>query len=115
MFLWGNRTAKQSQKRSKNGGGRSWKRPSGGLNSIPFDANYSYRIDLTSRAFDAFLYVKKGNQTLAFDDDSGDFRNARLYFDPPDTGDFSVWATTYLPGAIGEYQLEVSGRGRTLG
>jgi HEAT repeat protein len=71
------------------------------------EKGYLYRIDVMSREFDAFLYVKKDGKTLGFDDDSGGNLNARLFFEPPDTGTFEIWATTYARRAVGHFTVEV--------
>jgi hypothetical protein len=67
----------------------------------------TYQIDLMSRSFDAFLYLKKGDLVLAFDDDSGGNLNARLFFEPKQTDEYELWATTYPPDSVGDYTLEI--------
>jgi hypothetical protein len=58
-------------------------------------------------AFDSFLYIKNGDTILGFDDDGGEGLNARLYFEPDQTGEYQVWATTFPPRAVGEFTLEI--------
>jgi hypothetical protein len=74
-----------------------------------FENGFSYRIDVMSKDFDAFLYLKKGGETYKFDDDGGESLNARLYFEPSDAeaGMYEVWATTFRPRAQGAYRVEI--------
>ncbi|MCI0681562.1 MAG: HEAT repeat domain-containing protein [Gemmataceae bacterium] len=72
-----------------------------------FTSGYVYRIDLISADFDAFVYVKDGDTTLGFDDDSGDDLNARYFFEPAKSGSYSIWASTYRPGETGRYTLQI--------
>jgi HEAT repeat protein len=72
-----------------------------------FEKGYLYRIDLMSKNFDAFLFVKKGDKVLGYDDDSGGDLNARLFFEPEQTGEYDLWVTTFAPGAVGAYALEI--------
>jgi hypothetical protein len=66
-----------------------------------------YRIDMMSTNVDAYLYIKKGDKILAYDDDSGGNLNARLVFRPEQTEKLHVWATTYGVGEVGTYDLEI--------
>lgn len=63
------------------------------------------RVDLTSEAFDAFLYVLSGSDAVAEDDDSGGELNARICLD--EAGSYTVIAAS-LGGGSGSFQLEVS-------
>ena len=72
-----------------------------------FEKDYLYRIDLISKNFDSFLYLKRGKTTIAFDDDSGGDLNARLFYKPQDDEKLEIWATTYPRNALGDYQLEI--------
>jgi hypothetical protein len=75
--------------------------------SYKFEVGFLYQIDVMSREFDAFLYVKKNGKTLGFDDDSGGNLNARLFFDPPATDTYEVWATSYARQARGNFTVEI--------
>jgi hypothetical protein len=77
------------------------------VHTYKFTVGYRYRIDLMSKAFDAFLYLKRGDAVLEFDDDSGGSLNARLIYVPERSEDLDIWATTYHPGAVGDYELEI--------
>jgi hypothetical protein len=77
------------------------------IHPFAFEKNYLYRIDLISKNFDSFLYLKRGKTTIAFDDDSGGDLNARLFYKPQDDEKLEIWATTYPRNALGDYQLEI--------
>ena len=66
-----------------------------------------YVIDLVSKDFDAYLRLEdSGGKLLAEDDDSGGMLNARLFFIPPATAEYTLVATCYKPKA-GKYRLTV--------
>lgn len=77
------------------------------VHSYPFQKGYLYQIDLISHNFDTFLYLKKGDKTLTFDDDSGANLNARLIFEPDQNEQLDIWATSYPRRALGDYTLEI--------
>jgi hypothetical protein len=60
-----------------------------------------------SADFDAFLYIKKGNEIIGFDDDGGEGLNARYFFRPTESGEYEVWATTYATLATGEFTVQI--------
>ncbi len=67
------------------------------------------RVDLTleSDAFDPVLTLDgPDDQRVALDDDSGGGRTAQLSLTLPETGDYSIGVTSYLP-AVGAYRLSV--------
>lgn len=67
-----------------------------------------YKIDLVSKAFDSYLYVKTPDgKVVTSDDDSGGNLNSRIYLIPKDRADYQLWVSTYGPGETGAYQLEV--------
>jgi len=62
---------------------------------VRFEAGKRYRIDLMSKAFDAYLRLEDAaGKELAKDDDSGGGQNARIVFSPPATGNYRIIATT---------------------
>jgi len=66
-----------------------------------------YVIDLQSAAFDAYLRLEDAaGKQLSEDDDGGGGFNARLFFIPPATAEYSVIATAYKP-KTGKYRLTV--------
>jgi hypothetical protein len=72
-----------------------------------FEKGYLYQIDVKSREFDAFLYLKNSGTTIAFDDDSGGNLNARLIYDPSETVTLNIWATTYARRTLGSFTVEI--------
>lgn len=66
-------------------------------------------IDMTSSAFDAYLYVRDADGFLiGQDDDSGDENNARLRTILPRNGAYRIIATSFGSTARGDYALAVS-------
>jgi hypothetical protein len=66
-----------------------------------------YVIDLVSKEFDAYLRIEDaGGKQLAEDDDGGGGLNARLFFIPPATAEYSVIATAFKT-KTGKYRLTV--------
>src|SRR5260370_1216411 len=62
---------------------------------VKLSAKHNYRIDMIAadqKRLDAFLVIQgQDGKQLAFDDDSGDGLNARLFFSPPKDGMFKVF------------------------
>ena len=77
------------------------------LHTYRFEKGKRYQIDMTSKSIDAFLYLKRGPHTIAFDDDSAGNLDARILYDPDETEDLQIWATTYPRHVQGDYQLAV--------
>jgi serine protease Do len=66
-----------------------------------------YVIDLDSKDFDAYLRLEDAaGKDLGEDDDSGPGTNARLFFIPPESGDYIVVATSARP-KTGKYRVTV--------
>jgi hypothetical protein len=67
-----------------------------------------YQIDMVSGAFDSYLRLEnpKGEQ-VASDDDGGGFPNARIQYEAPTTGDFTISATTFGGGSTGKFTVTV--------
>ena len=70
-------------------------------------AGQKYQVDLTSNQFDAFLRIEDGRgKELAFDDDSGGMRNARLIFTPSADDVYRIIATQF-DARFGNFELVV--------
>jgi hypothetical protein len=66
-----------------------------------------YVIDLVSKDFDAFLRLEDSSgKQLAEDDDGGGGTNARLFFIPPASAEYTFVATAFRP-KTGKYRLTV--------
>jgi hypothetical protein len=80
--------------------------------AFKMQAGTQYIIDLRSRDFDAFLRLEDANgKILQEDDDSGgdtgNATDARIIFAAPDTAEYRIVATTFLPGQTGKFTLNV--------
>jgi hypothetical protein len=69
-------------------------------------------INLTSAAFDTYLYLlNPNNQIIAEDDDGGDGNNSRIpesgSFTLPVTGTYTIYATSFFNGSTGAYSLNL--------
>jgi hypothetical protein len=66
-------------------------------------------IDMTSSAFDTYLYLRDSDGfLLAADDDSGDDNNARVRTILPRNGRYRIIATSFGQAARGDYRLAIS-------
>jgi hypothetical protein len=87
------------------------KRPHHKAHNIKLEAGRFYIIDMTSpevqNRLDSYLYLldNKG-KILRSDDDSGGFPNARIVFQPEQSGEYRI-ITTGLGNALGEFALTV--------
>ena len=80
------------------------------IHTVSLEANQHYRIDLSSKAFDAYLRLEdiQGNQ-LAFNDDAyPGTHDSRIDFQPPRTAEYRVIVTTYGPRETGRYTLTIA-------
>lgn len=67
-----------------------------------------YVIDLISTDFDAYLRLEdRAGKQLAFDDDSGGNRNARIFFVPPTSDTYQVIATCLGSRGNGQYTIRI--------
>jgi hypothetical protein len=67
----------------------------------------TYQIDLRSKDFDSYLRLENpAGAQVAFDDDSGGYRDARIIYQPQESGEFKIIATTFIGGA-GRFTLTV--------
>jgi serine protease Do len=72
-----------------------------------FEDGRSYRINLDSDQFDAYVRIEDGNgKLLAFDQDSGGGRNAQLTFRAHRAGVYRIIVTAF-DGRTGEYRLQL--------
>src|SRR5262245_35290094 len=76
--------------------------------AVQMEEGKTYAIRLTSKDFDAYLFVHddKGKQ-LDYDDDSGGGTNAFLEFRAPSKGIYTILATSLGMGGTGEYELTI--------
>lgn len=71
----------------------------------------SYKIDMTSTAFDSYLRLEDdAGMELAEDDDSGGNLNAQIIFNCPKDGDYKIYCTCFAT-AGGMYILTVKSAG----
>lgn len=78
---------------------------------IDLEAGTAYQIEMKGTNLDCYLELYQGNQQLATNDDGGDGLNARLVFEPTETGTYIVNATrSYgLEGeSLGQWELIVT-------
>lgn len=67
------------------------------------------RIDLVSSEFDPYLVLESpSGQILENDDHEGSAEHARLELTAGESGTWKVYATSFEPGAVGEYRLAVT-------
>jgi thiol-disulfide isomerase/thioredoxin len=73
-------------------------------------AGKSYKIDLHSKEFDAFLYLKNGTgKTLAQNNDNGEGKSldSRIIWKAEKAGTFHIIATSLISGSTGRFVLSV--------
>jgi len=75
----------------------------------PMQRGYTYRIDLESRDFDAFLLIRddQGRLLALNDDRAPNDLNSRIEFTPPRSGTYEVIATSLNQGMTGEFRLRI--------
>jgi hypothetical protein len=77
------------------------------LHKVKLQQGTPYVIDLVSTAFDAYLRLEAADgKQLAEDDDGGGGTNARLFFIPPASAEYTLVATSFHP-KTGKYRLTV--------
>jgi hypothetical protein len=68
----------------------------------------NYQLDMKSAALDSYLRLEDPNGTsIAEDDDSGGFPDARIVIRAPKTGDYTIVCTTFAASATGKFTLIV--------
>ena len=71
-------------------------------------AGKTYQIDMTSGAFDSYLYFESPEgKLLAQDDDGGGYPSARIVMKAPSTGKHRIICTYFGGGATGEFNLSI--------
>lgn len=76
----------------------------------PFEAaeGWTIRVDMTSDAFDPFLWLLGPNgRALVQDDDGGDGKNARITHVAPSSGTYRVRANSYDASGVGDYRVTI--------
>jgi thiol-disulfide isomerase/thioredoxin len=77
--------------------------------SVKLEGGKSYRIDLASNDFDAYLYLQDDNgNLLAQDDDSGGNNDARIIHEPRETGTFRIVACSLDGNGTGKFTLSIN-------
>ena len=68
-------------------------------------------IDLTSDDFDPYVFVRNGDPEFELDNDDFDGSQSRsfLEFTAPETGYYTVFATSFAKGKTGAYELTMTG------
>jgi hypothetical protein len=77
--------------------------------NIQLEAGKTYTIDMMAvnpPGFDSYLRLEFNGVTVAQDDDGGGGLNARIVFQPMQTGQYVIVATTFVP-QLGSYRLTV--------
>ncbi len=101
IIINGQLTDKDAKDTRRKEGSRAQRHP------VPLRQGVLYVIDLVSKDFDAYLRLEDAaGKPLAEDDDGGGGTNARLFFIPPKTGDYTIVATAFQP-KTGKYRLTV--------
>jgi hypothetical protein len=78
------------------------------VHEVKLQAGTVYVFDLESKMFDAYLKLQDAQgQTLAEDDNSGEYGNSRLVFTPAHSGTYRLVATSLVPQSIGYYTMTV--------
>lgn len=71
-------------------------------------AGQTVEIDMTSTAFDSYLYLRNQNgNSIAHDDDGGGNLNARIVQQLPYTGMYQIVANTLASGQFGAFNLQL--------
>lgn len=78
------------------------------LFTYQMEAGKSYRIDLSSKDFDAFLFlVDDAGKVLAFNDDNGESLDSRIIQKIDKAGKYSIVVTSLSGNSNGEFKLTV--------
>ena len=68
------------------------------------------KCQITMKAkFDTYLTLKHGNATVAFNDDFDGTLNSQINFTPKVSGTYTIVASSYRNGGVGNYTIEVIG------
>ena len=75
---------------------------------FPMEAGKTYRIDLSSKAFDAYLYLEDPNGKIVDEnDDNGESFDSRIIYKAEKAGTFRIIATSLSGTAMGKFTLTV--------
>jgi len=78
---------------------------------VQLEANKTYVIDMIAvdrfGNFDPYLRLEQNGIQIMEDDDGGEELDARIVFQPQQTGQYTIIATTFLPQDTGAYRLIV--------
>jgi hypothetical protein len=75
---------------------------------LTLTAGRRYIIDMDSAHFDAFVKLQNADGAIvAFEDECGAMRTARMVFEPTQTATYRVVATSYIDRATGPFRLIV--------
>ncbi|MDJ0908267.1 MAG: tetratricopeptide repeat protein [Woeseiaceae bacterium] len=74
---------------------------------INADAGERLEVIAASDAFDTLLFVFRGDDLIAQDDDSADNRNSRVVMTAPVSGEYVLAVTSYEADSLGQYWLAV--------
>jgi hypothetical protein len=74
---------------------------------FPMEAGKTYQIDMTSKAFDSYLYLESpAGKYITEDDDGGGFPSARIVHKAAETGLYRI-ACTYFSPAAGDFKVTI--------
>lgn len=71
------------------------------------EAGKTYQIEMSSKAFDSYLFLESpAGKVIAEDDDGGGFPTARIVHKAAETGQFRI-ACTYFAPAMGDFRVTI--------
>jgi hypothetical protein len=74
---------------------------------FPMEAGKTYQIDMTSKAFDSYLYLESPTgKYITEDDDGGGFPSARIIHKATETGQYRIVCTYFSP-AVGDFKVTI--------
>lgn len=84
-----------------------------GEHRIRMEAGRRYSILASSDAFDTFLRLLRpgSDEAIAENDDGGGGLNSRITFTPTESGEYLVRVSSFSPGGVGDYRLQVAPAG----
>lgn len=88
------------------------------VDKYPFEVQAGQRVvlDLSSSDFDTYLVLRRPGGRATINDDYDDSTTrSRIEIIADESGEFSVWVTSFEPGEAGAYELTVSTAAATVG
>lgn len=77
--------------------------------NVRMSAGQTYVIDLTSSAFDPYLFLEDSTgRLLRSNDDGGVGLNSRIVFTPTRSGTYRIVVSSYQANATGSFKLRIS-------